>query len=146
MYNFILTVHLPAATIWVGGHLVLLFGFLPKAILNKDPSHVLNFELVYEKLGIPALLLQVITGLWLGFQKIPNFLLWWDWSNYSSKLLSLKIIFLVATILLALHARLRLIPNLNSKNLRFLALHILGVTILSICFLLAGLSFRTGFF
>ena len=37
-HHIYLIFHLLAATIWVGGHLVLALGFLPKALKNKDFS------------------------------------------------------------------------------------------------------------
>jgi putative copper export protein len=145
-YNILLTLHLLAATIWIGGHIVLFLGLLPKAIKKKDASIVSSFEEVYEKIGIPALLIQVITGFWMGLLRYPTMSVWFDFSNPSSRLLGLKVIFLLMTVLLAMHARLRIIPNLESKNLLYLAVHIAGVTFLAILFLLTGLSFRTGWF
>jgi putative copper export protein len=146
LYNVLLALHLISATVWIGGHLVLVLGFLPLAIQKKDSSIVSSFEEVYEKIGIPALIIQVISGFWLGYLKLPDFSLWFVWSNYSSKLLSIKVIALGLTIILALHARLRIIPKLQTANLIYLAFHIAGVTILALVFLLAGLSFRTGWF
>lgn len=70
----------------------------------------------------------------MGFLKIPEFSLWWDFSIYTARLLSLKVIFLVATIMLAVHARFRIILNLNSNNLVFLSLPILDVTLLALLF------------
>jgi hypothetical protein len=51
---------------------------------------------------------------------------------------------LAATVALALHARLWLIPRLRDDNLPALAAHILAVTILAVLFVLAGVLFRVG--
>jgi|GEM_PF-5746128 len=39
-HHLILILHLIAATIWVGGHLVLAIGYLPKALKRKDFSYI----------------------------------------------------------------------------------------------------------
>ncbi len=61
MYQLILTLHVLAATIWTGGHLVLALGILPDVLKNRDVEGLLNFEGKYERVGIPALIVQVIT-------------------------------------------------------------------------------------
>jgi hypothetical protein len=55
-----------------------------------------------------------------------------------------KLGFLAATIALALHARLKLIPRLTDTTLPTLATHIVGVTTLAVLFVLAGVVFRVG--
>lgn len=146
MYNILLIIHLLSATIWIGGHLVLILGFLPKALIQKDPKIIEFYESVYEKIGIPALLLQVITGVWMGFYRIPNFPEWWNWNNYTGRLLGLKLGLLILTLSFAVHARFRIIPTLSAEKLPVLGLHILGVTVLGILFALIGLSFRIRLF
>jgi hypothetical protein len=44
----------------------------------------------------------------------------------------------------AIDARLRVIPVLSEKNLSVMAWHIIPVTIFSVLFVVAGVSFRTG--
>ena len=39
-HHILLVLHLLAATIWVGGHLVLAIGFLPKALKHTDSSYI----------------------------------------------------------------------------------------------------------
>ena len=43
-HHILLVLHLIAATIWVGGHLVLAIGYLPKALKHRDFSYIGNFE------------------------------------------------------------------------------------------------------
>ena len=63
MHHLLLIIHLIAATIWVGGHLVLAIGYMPRALKYKDFSYIGNFEKKYEPIGMPSLLLLVITGI-----------------------------------------------------------------------------------
>ncbi len=47
------------ATVWTGGHLVLAIGFLPGALKSGDASLLRSVEERFERVGIPALLLQI---------------------------------------------------------------------------------------
>jgi hypothetical protein len=72
MHQAILLLHILGATIWTGGHLVLAITVLPRALRARDPSIVEQFEAGYEKLGVPALVLQLLTGLWLATRLLPE--------------------------------------------------------------------------
>src|SRR5690606_12480673 len=68
----LLFLHLLRASVWVGGHLVLLFSVLPGALRGRDVQPVRAFEQLYERVGIPALLVQIITGVWLAGKWLPH--------------------------------------------------------------------------
>ena len=144
MYSYILLLHVLAATIWTGGHLVLATTILPRVLKEKSPSDLLRFESGYERVGIPALIIQVITGLWLAHNLMPEIGLWFSFGNLISRLIVVKLILLLLTVLFAIDARLRIIPNLTDRNLMSLAYHIIPVTIISVLFVIVGVSFRTG--
>ena len=143
--KFIILLHVLAATIWVGGHLVLAIGILPAVLKNRDFDLLQSFESRYEKVGMPALLILVITGIYMALIYLP-FGQWFDFSNHLSKHISLKLIWLGLTVVFALNARFRVIPNLSAKTLPVMGFHIISVTLLSILFLITGLSFRLNFF
>ena len=46
MYGLLLLLHLLAATIWTGGHIVLSLVVLPKVLKEQSPEQLLNFESV----------------------------------------------------------------------------------------------------
>lgn len=144
MYGWALLFHVLAATIWTGGHLVLALTILPGVLSEKNTTALLQFESGYEKIGIPALLIQVLTGLWLAHQMIPDVSKWFDLNNPVSRLICIKLSLLAITVLFAADARLRIIPNLTENNLRSLAYHIIPVTIIAVLFVIVGVSFRTG--
>ena len=144
MYSYILLLHILAATIWTGGHLVLATTILPRVLKEKSPSDLFRFESGYERVGIPALIIQVITGLWLAHNLMPEIGLWFSVGNPISRLIFVKLILLLLTVLFAIDARLRIIPNLTDRNLMSLAYHIIPVTIISVLFVIVGVSFRTG--
>ncbi len=146
MTTLLLFLHLIFATIWVGGHIILCIGFLPRALYQKNRDIITEFESVYEKIGIPSLIGQVITGILLSIYKVSNWQELFLWNSFYGRHFILKIFLLVLTIILAIHARLKIIPDLKESNLKILGIHIILVTIISIFFVLVGLSFRINIF
>lgn len=146
MDSIMLLLHVLGATIWTGGHIVLAVVVLPKVLKENSPSRLLEFESVYEKIGMPALFIQVITGTWLAYRMVPDIFQWFDISNPIAHPIMAKLCLLIITIFIALHARLRVIPVLSESNLRLMAWHIIAVTIISVLFVVVGVSFRTGWF
>lgn len=144
MYKLMLILHLLGAAIWTGGHLVLALGILPRALWRRSPASIQQFEEVYERIGLPALVVQVGTGLWLMQRFLPNAGAWLDWSSPWTRLVLFKFALLAATLGLAVDARLRLVPRLDESRLVALAWHIIAVTVLSVLFVFAGAGFRTG--
>lgn len=144
MYKYILLLHMLAATIWTGGHLVLAITILPRVLKERSPSDLLRFESGYERVGIPALIIQVVTGVWLAHNLMPDVGMWFSFDNSISGLIFVKLSLLLLTALFAVDARLRIIPKLTEQNLMSLAYHIIPVTVISVLFVIVGVSFRTG--
>jgi putative copper export protein len=140
----LIILHVLGATIWVGGHLILSLVVLPDAWKKKDYKIISAFEDTFEKIGIPALALQIITGVWMSYLYLP-FSKWFDFSDRISILINVKLILLGLTIALAIHARFVIIPKLDNSKIPLLASHIIAVTIIGIIFIIVGLSFRLGF-
>lgn len=144
MYGILLLLHILAATIWTGGHIVLAVVILPRVLRERSPDQLLAFESVYEKIGMPALIVQVVTGLMLAHRILPDTSQWLDWDNPVSRVISAKLLLLALTFGFAIDARFRVIPVLSQKNLLDMAWHIIPVTFFSILFVVVGVSFRTG--
>ena len=108
-YRLLVTLHLLGATVWVGGHLVLLLSVLPRALRARDPAIIREFETGFERLGIPALLVQIVTGLWLAYHWAPHVAGWFSPSTPQARLVLVKLVLLGATVALAVHARLRVV-------------------------------------
>ncbi|MFB9217150.1 CopD family protein [Vibrio sinaloensis] len=144
MYGILLSLHLIAATIWTGGHIVLAVVVLPRVLRERNPTRLLEFESVYERIGMPALVIQIITGLMLAYRMLPDVGLWFDMSIPLAHGIAAKLTLLALTFIFALDARFRVIPKLSQANLTDMALHIIPVTLFSILFVLVGVSFRVG--
>jgi len=144
MLVLVLFLHVLGATIWTGGHLVLALTVLPRALRERDPKIIEQFEAGFERLGIPALLVQVATGLWLAYRWLPDLGAWFRLDSSLSVHIAVKLGLLAITIGLAAHARLRIIPRLTAERLPALAVHIVGVTVISVLLVLVGVGIRSG--
>ena len=144
VYRLLVVLHLLGATVWVGGHLVLSLVVLPRALRARNASIVSEFESGYERIGLPALVLQVITGAWLALHWVPDVRGWLAPASLHGWLVLVKLGLLAATLALAAHARFRLVPALDGGGLSTLAYHIVGVTLLGVAMLITGVAIRTG--
>ncbi len=144
MYGILLFLHILSATIWTGGHIVLSVIILPKVLRERSPQKLLEFEQVYEKIGMPALVIQIITGLLLAHHLLPDVSQWLNFANPISHVLAAKFVLLALTFGFAIDAKFRVLPNLSENNLVAMAWHIVPVTVISILFVAVGVSFRTG--
>jgi putative copper export protein len=144
IFPVLVIVHALAATVWTGGHLVLDLRVLPQALREQSAQRIRDFEELFEPLGLTALAIQVITGLWMGWIYLPGYQGLFDTSNPIGMLIGTKLVLLAATAALAVHARVRLIPQLSDNDLSGLAWHIRGITALAIAFVVVGGLIRLG--
>lgn len=144
MHHVVLLFHVLGASIWTGGHLLLALVILPAVLRSRDLPRLQQFETAFERVGIPALLIQVVTGLVLAWQRLPVFSMWLDWHNPAARPILCKLVLLLLTLLLALDARLRLIPRLTPERLPAMAWHIIPVTVISVLFIATGVAFQAG--
>ena len=145
LYYILLTLHVLGATLWTGGHLVLATTVLPRALRAKRASILTDFEQGYERVGMPALAVQIVTGLWLAHRLLGSPANWFSDAPLAH-IIHIKLLCLAGTAALAIHAKTRVIPRLNDDNLPVMAWHIAGVTVFSVLFVLAGASARLGGF
>jgi putative copper export protein len=142
-YYAALALHILGATIWVGGHLTLALTILPRALEQQQASIVTDFEQRYERIGLPALAVQLATGLWLTHHLLGSATNWFE-STPLARMVQIKLALLAATVALAVHARFRVMPNLTDSTLPTLAWHIRLVTLFAVLFVFAGVSIRFG--
>ena len=116
MYALMLFLHVLGATVWTGGHLVLALTWLPRVLRERSPEQLLRFEQGYERIGMPALVLQIVTGLWMAYQMVPSVAQWLSPDTPVARAIALKLVLLLCTALIAAHARLRVIPRLSADT------------------------------
>lgn len=142
-YYVVLCVHIVGATIWAGGHLVLTFGILPGALRDGRAAAVSDFEQRFERVGLSALGVQILTGLWLAHRLLgsPDN---WLTGDPVARSVQLKLALLAVTLGFALHARFRVVPSLTDATLSRLAWHIRIVTATAVLLVLTGVTIRFG--
>jgi len=143
-HHLLLIIHLLAASVWVGGHLLLSLRYLPKAMKYKDPSIIRKFEEGYEILGLPALLVLVASGIWMACDYGITPSQWFHFASPIETVVSTKLSLLLFTLILAIHARLFIIPKLNTQNLQQMAWHIAMITFVAVTMLVLGTFVRFG--
>jgi hypothetical protein len=143
--KWLILLHILGASVWAGGHLILSIGFLPKALKTRDISIILNFEQHYERIGILALLIQIITGISMALIYVP-FSAWGSLATPHHVYLWTKLGLLGPTMALGIHARLFIIPTLTVEKLSLLAMYIILVTVMALALIVTGLSFRFTYF
>jgi hypothetical protein len=109
-----------------------------------DPEILLAFESRFEKIGMPALLVQVASGLYMAHTLVPLPSQWLSFGSPLASLVGLKLSLLAVTVAAAVDARLRIIPTLSPATLPVMARRITLVTIVSVVFVAVGVSFRGG--
>ncbi|MBL0333086.1 MAG: copper resistance protein CopD [Chlorobi bacterium] len=143
-FHVVLILHIIGASIWAGGHIILLFVFLPKALKEKNFKIIETFEIRFEKIGIPSLISQIVTGVILAYHYNVNFLTWFSFSTPIEKVVSIKLLLLILTLILAIHAKFFIIPKLNNSNLFNLGIHITLITLTAVSMLIIGTFIRFG--
>ncbi|HSD08757.1 CopD family protein [Flavobacterium sp.] len=147
-HHFLLIIHLLSAAIWVGGHLLICFAYLPQALKEKDPKIILNYERKYEPVGMTALALLIITGILMAYKYGVTIEYWFQFETPIEKVVSTKLFFLLLTVAFALSAQFRVLPKLktDSSKLPEMTFHILSVTIIGVLMLIFGSFIRFGGF
>lgn len=147
-HHVLLIVHLLSASIWVGGHLLLVFGHLPQALKEKNQNIILNYEKKYEPVGMTALALLVITGILMAYKYGVSIEYWFHFATPIEKIVSTKLLLLLLTVLFALSAQFRVLPKLKNSpdKLPEMTFHIVSVTIIGVLMLIFGSFIRFGGF
>jgi len=143
MTQLLVFIHVLCATVWTGGHLVLTLAILPRAQRAGDPGIVQEFEASYERLAVPALLTQVASGVWLALRVKPSDVAWSDLGTFPVSYIALKLLLLFAILALAIHAKRRVLPQLEAGNLGVYGKHAWAVTVLSVGLVAVGVLLST---
>jgi putative copper export protein len=144
--QLVLLLHVLGACVWTGGHLVLALAILPRALSTGDGGPLHAFDDRFEKLAVPALLVQIVTGPALAWFARPDPASWLGFSDALSTHVTLKLLLLLATLGLAVDARVRLPRRVLSAQarLRSLAAHVIAVTLLAVALVAVGVSAHVG--
>lgn len=146
LYQLLVIVHLLGAAVWVGGHLVLVLGVLPRAKQEGNAAGVLAFEKAYGRLGLAAMVSQLVTGVWLADRWLGGWSHVFSEPTPSTHRVFLKLGLVVATVLVGGYAYHRVLPGLSSgpAGVRRFGVHAWITTVLAVALVVAGASIRIG--
>lgn len=142
--KLLLVLHLLGASVWIGGHVVLLRVVLPRARAARDVAPVLDFERGYGRIGLVALLVQVATGFLLASPYVGGWSAILSTPTPARHLVLAKLTALAAILGLAAHATHRVLPRLRPETLGAFAVHAWIVTLLSVALVVLGVGIRSG--
>lgn len=136
--------HVLGACVWIGGHIVLVCMVLPRAMKRSDPAPIIDFERGYGRLGLGALVIQLLTGLWLAHRWIGEWSTLFSEPTPQAHLVLTKMGVLALTVLLAGFTFHRVLPRIDEQGPRRFALLSGVTTALAIIMLVLGVGIRTG--
>lgn len=144
MHQIVLIIHLLAATVWVGGHLILLLIYVPKARKTNSLDGISFFRKNFEILGMPSLILLLLTGVLLAYDYEVSIDKWFQFKGGIERIVSLKLLLFITTITLAISATKFIFPRLKNEPKPILYVFILLVTSIAVTMLVLGSLVRIG--
>ena len=111
LYPVVHLIHVHAASMWVGSHLVLATGPLVEALRLKDLRPILEF---YRAIAWPAtigLLVATLTGLYMAYLRAPPS----EWFSFGEPAgrIGEKILTFIVLLLISGYAHARIVPGMR---------------------------------
>ena len=141
LYKLAVILHLLGSAVWIGGNLILVRAVLPRALRDRDPRPILNYERTFAPLGLTALILQVATGLLLARHWVPSLSTYLSEPTLQSRCILLKLALLTASLILGALTH-RTLPTLAPATLKKFAALAWANAILGLLLLAAGAAIR----
>ncbi|MFH1570173.1 MAG: copper resistance protein CopD [Gemmatimonadota bacterium] len=142
-YTVLLFLHVLGACTWTGGYLFLATRLVPAALRRRDPSLLAAFDERFKLLGHAALGVQLLTGFRLAQLHLPM-AAWFSLETTASTHIAAKLGLLAATVLLAVHARVRVARPLTPENVGAAAAHAVAIAAVAVLLVMVGLGLRIG--
>ncbi|MBS0191078.1 MAG: CopD family protein [Phycisphaerales bacterium] len=136
--------HVLGASVWVGGHIVLLVVTIPSARRRGEVAPIREFEAAFSRVGLVALLVQVATGFALASRWVGEWRSILSSPNSAAHLVLTKLGLLALIVGLGTHASRRIVPGLTIQTLPRFVRHAWLVTGLSVALVICGVSVRFG--
>jgi len=134
----LVTLHIIGAAALAGGHLIFALGVLPRAMRARDSEMLLSYQKAFTPVGHTALLIQIVTGLWLAMPYFAN-------RTGATMLVEIKILLLILILGITIHAKVRVAKKLPESMGAF-AGHVVANALLATTLLVLGSALRFGGF
>ncbi len=145
-HRALLILHGIAAAVWLGGLAGLALGYLPEAWRTRDPRLLVDAIARFDRLGLPALIVAIITGCILAYHWLPETALWFNRELPHGAAILSKFSLLILALLIYAYQRARVLPTLGPERIPRLGLCLMLQLVLATLLLIAGSAFRfTGY-
>jgi putative copper export protein len=141
IYKLLVILHLLGSAVWIGGNLILVRAVLPRALRDRDPRPILDYERLFAPLGLTALIIQVATGLLLARHWVPSLSTYFNEPTLQARCILLKLALLTLSLILGALTH-RMLPTLAPDTLKKFAAIAWANAILGILLLTAGAAIR----
>lgn len=136
--------HLLGASVWIGGHIVLLTMVLPAASHEHRVEPLSRFERGLGRLGLAALVVQLVTGLWLAHTWLGSWGAIFESPTPRSHLILSKLVVLALLVAVVGYRYHKLLPALRPDRMGLYTLLTVLATALACVLLVLGVGIRLG--
>lgn len=146
LYSVMQLIHVIAASMWVGSHLILATGPMVRALRLRDSRPILEF---YKAIAWPAtvgLLIAALTGFYMALLRAPPSE-WFSFGEPSGRIGEKTVTFIVLLVISG-YAHARIFPGMRQNNPSVFwraILFVVVATLLSLALPLLGSIIRYGF-
>lgn len=145
IYPILVLIHVLAATMWVGAHLILVTGPLVKTIKSNDVRPTLEF---YRAFGWPAtiaLIVAALVGIVMAYMRYPPSS-WIEFGEPSGRI-GEKITLFTALLVISAYAHIKVVPAMRAggeKAVKLAVVYSVIATLLTLGFPVLGIMIRFG--
>ncbi len=145
IYPILVLVHVLAATMWVGAHLILVTGPLIKTIKFNDVKPTLEFYRAFSWPATIALIVAALAGILIAYLRYPPSS-WFDFGEPSGRI-GEKIVLFAALLIVSAYAHIKVVPVMRAggeRAVRLTVIYAIIATLLSLGFPVLGIMIRFG--
>ncbi|MFA6958070.1 MAG: hypothetical protein WC538_19555 [Thermoanaerobaculia bacterium] len=144
LYKLLVILHILGAATLVGTNLVLMLSVIPKAKKAGDIGIIKGFLAGVGQMGVHALAVQLITGLWLATPMFKGISAAFQMKDVFMTHVVAKIVIMIAITVLVIVMRRKIAPKLSMETLGGFTATVGIITVLGIFMVALGVGLRTG--
>jgi hypothetical protein len=144
LYKLLVIIHILGAAILVGTNLILMLSVIPKAKKAGDIGIIRGYLGGVGQMGVHALAVQLITGLWLASPQFKGISAAFQMKEVFATHVVAKVVIMILITALVIVMRRKIAPKLSMETLGGFTTTVGTLTILAIAMVALGVGLRTG--
>lgn len=144
LYKLLVILHILGAATLVGTNLVLLLSVIPKAKKAGDLNIIKGYLTGVGQMGVHALAIQLITGLWLASPMFKGISTAFQMKDVFMTHVGAKVVIMIVLTVLVIVMRRKIAPKLSMETLGGFTATVGLITVLGIFMVALGVGLRTG--